>query len=206
MPVIAIAGNKGGVGKTTLSLNLATALSQNNSVIILDADPQGSSFQWREIADNDDAINVQMVSEDIEKQVAALQNDYQYIVIDCPPSVHASQTTEVLNFCNLVLIPVQPSPIDLWATVHIEEAVAKARQKNSPLAALLIINQIELRSTLSRLVRDALAEIDLPVAKTAIRRRAIYRNSIMEGKTIFDMGKKASDAITELNQLIEEIT
>ena len=53
MPVIAIAGNKGGVGKTTLSLNLATALSQNNSVIILDADPQGSSFQWREIADND---------------------------------------------------------------------------------------------------------------------------------------------------------
>jgi len=205
MPVIAIAGNKGGVGKTTLSLNLATALSQNNSVIILDADPQGSSFQWREISDNDDAIAVQVVSDDIEKQATALLETYQYIVIDCPPSVHASQTTDVLNFCDLVLIPVQPSPIDLWATVHIEEAVSRAREKNSPLSALLIINQIELRSTLSRLVRDALAEIDLPVAKTAIRRRAIYRNSIMEGKTIFDMGKKASDAITELNQLIEEI-
>ena len=58
---------------------------------------------------------------------------------------------------------------------------------------------------MSRVVREAVEEIGLPVAETALRRRAIYRNSALEGKSVFDMGKRGADAAEELEQLMQEI-
>jgi chromosome partitioning protein len=120
--------------------------------------------------------------------------------------VRAPQTIEVLKTASLALIPVQPSPVDLWATVHIEQAIGDARIVNPGLQSLLVINQLESRTTLSRVVREALTEISLPVAKTALRRRAVYRNSALEGKTVFDMGARGAAAAEELEQLIQEVT
>lgn len=205
MPVIALVGNKGGVGKTTLSVNLSTCLGKHNTTAIVDADPQGSAFQWRAFSDNENAIPVFQGSDQLDSNAEELLNDYEYVVFDCPPSVHAPQTTSVLSFCDIAVIPVQPSPVDLWATVHIEEAVENARQTNPDLKALLVINQLEARTTMSRVVRDAITEIGLPVADTALRRRAIYRNSVLEGKSVFDMGKRGADAVAELEQLMQEI-
>ena len=206
MPVIAVVGNKGGAGKTTLSVNLAAGLSKLASIAVVDADPQGSALQWRAIADEADTMSVYPAGEDIREQAANLLLDHRYIVIDCPPSVHAPQTSAVLQIGNMALIPVQPSPMDLWATVHIEQAIASARESNPSLQAMLVINQLETRTTLSRLVRDALNEIALPVASTALRRRAIYRNSALEGRSVFDMGHRGIDAVTEIDQLIHEVT
>ena len=205
MPVIALVGNKGGAGKTTLSVNLASGLAKQSSIDVVDADPQGSALQWRAFSEQNDTMPVFEADEQLAEQAAELLQDYQYVVFDCPPSVHAPQTTSVLEFVDLALIPVQPSPVDLWATIHIEEAVTRARATNAALRALLVINQLEARTTLSRLVRDAVSEIGLPVADTALRRRAIYRSSALEGKSVFDMGRKGADAATELEQLIEEI-
>ena len=131
---------------------------------------------------------------DLEHQVGELSSDYEHVVIDCPPSVQAPQTDAVLRLGDLALVPVQPSPVDLWATVHIEQAIDRAHLSNPSLRALLVINQLEARTTLSRLVRDALSEIGLPVATTALRRRAIYRSSALEGKSVFDMGRRGADA------------
>ena len=205
MPVIVVVGNKGGAGKTTLSVNLAAGLAKQSSIVVVDADPQGSALQWRAIAD-DDAVPVYEAGSELAGQVAELSQRYDHIVIDCPPSVHAPQTSTVLQLADLALIPVQPSPVDLWATVHIERAISEAHAINPLLRALLIINQLESRTTLSRLVREALAEIALPVANTAVRRRAIYRNSALEGKSVFDMGRRGTAAAEELDQLIQEIT
>ena len=205
MPLIALVGNKGGAGKTTLSVNVASCLAKQSTVAVVDADPQGSSLQWRAFSSREDAVPVIEANEHLEQQAKQLLDDYEYVVIDCPPSVHAPQTTQALAFSDIALVPVQPSPIDLWATVHIEEAVTKARNTNTNLNALLVINQLEPRTTLSRLVRDALSEIGLPVADTALRRRAIYRSSALEGKSVFDMGSRGRDAANELQQLIHEV-
>jgi len=132
--------------------------------------------------------------------------DFRYVVIDCPPSVLAPQTNAVLEFGDLALIPVQPSPVDLWATVHIEQAIDRAHATNPSLQAMLVINQIETRTTLSRLVREALSAIALPVANTALRRRAVYRSSALEGKSVYEMGRRGADAVDELEQLIQEVT
>jgi len=206
MPVIALVGNKGGAGKTTLTVNLAVGLMQSSRVVILDTDPQGSSAQWRAIAEDDAIPNVVAATENLAEQVKALTAENDYVVVDCPPYVQASQTLSILRVSDLALIPVQPSPFDLWASIHIEEAVTEARQQNPALKAVLVINQLEPRTTLSQLMREALVEIEVPVAETAIRRRAIYRASALEGRSVYAMGKRGKDAANELDDLIQEIT
>ncbi len=207
MPVIALVGNKGGAGKTTLAVNLAVGLArQAGSAAILDTDPQGSSAQWRAISEDTALPEVISASDDPGSRVRSLGGEYDYIVVDCPPSVQAMQTRTILRFSDLALIPVQPSPFDLWASVHIEQAVQEARTHNPGLRALLVINQLEPRTTLSQLMRDALSEIDVPVAVTAIRRRAVYRASALEGRSVYAMGRRGAGAVEELDQLIEEIT
>jgi len=205
MPIIAVVGNKGGAGKTTLSVNLAAGISREHSVVMIDADPQGSSLQWRAIAGDNVNFPVYAQTFSLREQAKQYAVKNEYVLIDCPPSVHASQTLAVLEFADLALIPVQPSPVDLWATVHIEKAINEAREVNPGLKAMLVINQLEARTTLSKLVREVLSEIAIPVAETAIRRRAIYRNSALEGKSVFDIGKRGAEAAAELDSLLKEV-
>lgn len=205
MPIIAIVGNKGGAGKTTLSVNLAAGISNQSSIAVIDADPQGSSLQWRAIAGDNVHFPVYAPTFSLKQQAESYSRKNDFVLIDCPPSVKSPQSISVLEFADIAIIPVQPSPMDLWATVHIEKAISEARETNQELKALLVINQLEPRTTLSKLVREVLNEIALPVANTAIRRRAIYRNSALEGKSVFGVGKRGADAIEELNSLIQEV-
>jgi len=206
MPVIALVGNKGGAGKTTLTVNLAVGLSRIGRVVIVDTDPQGSSAQWRTIADDETVPPVRSATENLVEKVGDLAKEYDYLVVDCPPSVQAPQTLSILQVSDLALIPVQPSPLDLWASIHIEKAVTEARTGNPALRTLLIINQLEPRTTLSQLMREALAEIKVPIADTSIRRRAVYRASALEGRSVYAMGKRGAEAAAELDQLIQEVT
>lgn len=205
MAVIALVGNKGGAGKTTLAVNLATTLARAGSTVVFDADPQGSVLQWQRIAESNSGLTVIDTAEGLEETFARTADRYDHVVIDCPPSVHAPQTHAALKVSHIALIPVQPSPLDLWATVHIEQAVAQARIVNPGLRALLVINQLEPRTRLSRLIHQALAELELPAAETAIRRRAVYRASVLEGKSVLDMGRSADAAVAEIRNLLNEV-
>ena len=206
MPVIALVGNKGGAGKTTLTVNLAVGLGQFGRVVILDTDPQGSSTQWRSISEDNSIPQVISATDNLVAGVQNLTTEYDYVVVDCPPSVQATQTLSILQVSDRALIPVQPSPFDLWASIHIEQAVFEARKNNPNLAALIVINQLEPRTMLSQLMREALSEIKVPVADTAVRRRAVYRASALEGRSVYSMGKRGAEAVEELDLLIKEVT
>jgi chromosome partitioning protein len=205
MTIIALVGNKGGAGKTTLTVNLACALNRVAPTAILDADPQGSSLQWRAIAESDETPAVFASDRQLDAVLKTRRKQYDHLIIDCPPSVNAMQTNLALQVSELALIPVQPSPLDLWATAHIDHAIEQAKHGNPELRTLLVINQLEPRTTLSRLVRQAIGELGLPAAETAIRRRAIYRAAVLEGKSVIDMGSRGAAAAEELNQLINEV-
>lgn len=157
------------------------------------------------LAERDDAVAVIDAIDNVGAAVHRARDHYEYVLIDCPPSVHAVQTAEVLAVCDTALIPVQPSPLDIWATVHIEDKIGEARRVNPTLRALLVINQLEPRTKLSRLMRQALAELDLPVAQTAIRRRVAYRSSVLEGRTVMDLGARGGAAADEIGQLTSEV-
>ena len=205
MPVIALVGNKGGAGKTTLCINLASALAERESTIVLDADPQQSSHNWHAIAEGNSTFPVLAASEDVATAAAEHADSARYVLIDCPPSVHSRQTSEALSRADLALIPVQPSPLDLWASVQIEAEVGRARQSNPGLGALLVINQLEPRTRLSQVMRDALAELSLPAAQSAIRRRMIYRKSVIQGRSVLDVGSQGAAAAEEIRQLVDEM-
>ena len=206
MSVIAFVGNKGGVGKTTLSLNFSVGVLQQASVALIDADPQGSAVQWSRISEDAQGLDVyEAAQDDLHAQISTLREKYDHLIIDCPPYLQSPQTLAVLQVADIALIPVLPSPIDLWATVHVETAVEEARKTNPDLHTLLVINQLEVRTTFSRVMRDALSEIQFDVAKAEIRRRAVYRNSVLEGKTVFNVGSAGKDAAEELDKLIKEV-
>lgn len=204
MTTVALVGNKGGAGKTTLCVNVASALARRGTTAILDSDPQRSTLQWRLMYDGD-GIDVVDAVDDLPGEFTEHRDRFQHLVIDCPPSVQAEQTLLALGLVDVALVPVQPSPLDIWATVHIERAVDQARTDNAGLQALLVINQLEPRTRLSRMMRQALGELTIPVAEVAIRRRMAFRMSALEGRSVFDFGRQGEDAAEEIQQLTEEV-
>lgn len=206
MPTIALVSNKGGAGKTTLAMNLAAGLSRRAGTRLLDADPQGSASQWAMVADAADAFGqVLSAHERLAGHIGEGRGHSRYQVIDCPPSIHAPQTRTALEAADLALIPVQPSPVDLWATAHIAQVVEEIQAANRALRAFLVVNQLEPRTTLSRLIGDALGELDLPALSIAVRRRAVYRNCVIEGRSVYDMGARGAAAVAEIEAIIEEV-
>ena len=142
---------------------------------------------------------------DLEKVISRSAARYDHVFIDCPPSMQSSQTHAALEICDIALIPVQPSPFDLWSTVNIDKAIEQARQVNRDLRAMLVINQLEPRKRLSKVIRRGLSEIDLDAAETMIKRREIYRVSALEGKSVSQMGRKGVAASQEIKDLINEV-
>jgi chromosome partitioning protein len=206
MSILAVVGNKGGTGKTTLSLNLAAGLLKRGSVVVVDADPQQSAYQWRLVGRDDAGLpDVVAAAFGLEKTVHALREAHEHVVIDCPPSIKANQTEQALRLAQFALIPVQPSPMDLWATTHIARVVEKMRPGNPALRALIVMSQMEPRTTLSRLMPQAVTELDLPVARASLRRRSIHRHCVLEGRSVFQAGRRGEAAAAEIHELIAEI-
>ena len=205
--LIAIANQKGGSGKTTLTMNLAAGLGQRGRTLVIDADPQGSAVQWSGLAPESRPFPVPVIAVggNPGREVEHFREDYDYILIDCPPSLETDRTEKAMLGSDRVLIPVLPSPVDLWASMDLVERVDAIRQRRPELAARFVINQLEPRSALSRAMHSALAEFDLPALESCVRRRAVYRNAAMEGRSVFCLGKQGETARSEIGNVIEEV-
>lgn len=205
--VFSISNQKGGTGKTTLSMNFAAGLARRGRTLVIDADPQGSAGQWTGLAPDNRPfpVSVIAVAGNLAREVKRFRQDYQYVVIDCPPTLETETTRLAMSASDTILIPVLPSPIDLWASVRLAEAIEQARFGNPSLAAYLVINQLEPRNALSRGMQQALAEFDIPSLKGGLRRRAIYRTSAIEGASVFCLGKRGEAAAQEIESIIEEV-
>ena len=204
---IAITNQKGGTGKTTLALNLAAGLHRRGSTLVLDTDPQGSISQWASIGDASDLPDVQHVpGDDVEAQIMRQMRVHHYLVVDCPPTIHANYVDKVLTNVDMVLVPIQPSPVDLWASLAIADAVRDSTKQNPRLKAFAVLNQLDVRNTLSRSMHEALAELEFPTLQAGISRRAAYRNAAMEGTSVYGLGTRGKAAVQEIEAIIEEIS
>lgn len=188
MPVIAIVNQKGGTGKTTLSINLASAFAEMHSTLLLDADPQGSALDWAgsrtEPQMNLDARELRPGR--LNQDVRAFSRDYDWIIIDGPPGISRT-SAEAVRAADIVLIPCKPSPFDVWAASDIVAAV-KARQKTTggtPLA-YFVVTMVRPRTRLYTQVNAALAEYGMSALSARTTERVSYPTTAIEGESVID--------------------
>lgn len=205
MKVISILNQKGGAGKTTLSINLAAILKAlNHSVLLVDADPQGSSLDWaaaREPAEPLFSV-VSCPKPTIHKTVADIGAGKDFVIIDGAPRV-----TDLARSCimasDLVLIPVQPSPYDIWASLEVVSLIQEAVIYKPELKAAFVINRKIPNTAIGRDVESALAEFELPVLSTTIGQRVIFAESAASGLSVLEQDAK-SQAAAEITALAQE--
>ncbi|MEW6118827.1 MAG: ParA family partition ATPase [Pseudomonadota bacterium] len=204
---IALANQKGGTGKTTLAVNLAAGLHRRGATVLLDADPQGSAGQWAQVGvQNGDLPPVrQIAGHAVEAAIDEAARVQRYVLVDCPPHLQSDALRRVMRAVDLVLIPVQPSPLDLWASVDMADAVHAAQKRNPRMRAYLVVNQLDRRNALSGAMHAALAEFGVPALTNGLTRRAAYRSAALEGGSVYALGARGAAAVADVEALITEV-
>ncbi|HEV8015363.1 MAG TPA: ParA family partition ATPase [Stellaceae bacterium] len=203
--VITIAQQKGGAGKTTLAIHLALVwAAAGQRVSLVDIDPQASLSSWfqlrhQRLAAGATPIEVAAVSGwRVAGEVERQAREHDIVLIDSPP--HAETEARVaVRAGRLVLVPVQPSPIDLWATKPILDL---ARAEKTP--ALLVLNRVPARANLTGILRDAFVALEVPLAETQIGNRVALAAAINEGRGILEYAP-SSAAAREIKALAAEV-
>ncbi len=201
--VIAIAQQKGGAGKTTLAAQLAVAWAAKKSVAVMDIDPQGSLSAWHGIrAESPKDLSPIHLSDvsgwRVGTELDRLKNNYDIVIIDCPPHAE-TETKNAMRASSLVVIPVQPSPMDVWAT---GPTAAFAAEQGTDVR--LVLNRLPPRSRLVDMVQDMLKDKSFKVARNALGNRVAFAASMMEGKGVTE-SEPSSAAAEEIAALAKEL-
>lgn len=203
MKIIAILNQKGGVGKTTLATNIATKLHLNGSkVLLIDSDPQGSARDWHAAGNSEIAV-VGIDRPTLEKDVKKIAGDFDWIIIDGAPQL-TDMAISAIKSADLVIIPVQPSPYDIWASEDLVDIIKHRQQltDGNPKSYFCISRKISTTSLGSE-VTEALQGYSLPIMKSFTCQRIVYAKSAAEGQTVFDTTN--NDAIYEITNIVNEI-
>jgi len=207
--VIAILNQKGGSGKTTLATNLAYSfVMDKKKTLLVDSDPQGSARDWNESNQSSIVPVVGLDRETIAKDLEAIWTGYDVIIIDGAPQIEKMCIASV-KIADFVLMPVQPSPYDIWACAELVD-ILKARQEiteGHPKAAFIISRLIK-NTKLSQEVHAALEDYKIPIFSSYTSQRVIYPTSAAEGKTVFcedPVNPAAQEIIAIQNEVMEMI-
>ncbi len=203
--IIAVLNQKGGVGKTTLAVHLCAAFAEDGTrVLLIDADPQGSSLDWaasREAAPLFGVVGLPKTN--LHKEIPSHAANYDHVVIDGPPRSN-ELTRSAIMAADLIVIPIQPSPYDVWATAETVEMVREARAFRNDLGAVFAINRKIVNTVIGRDVRAALASYEVPTLEATVCQRVSFAESAAKGRTVIETAP-GSLAACEIKQLAREI-
>lgn len=185
--ITAFLNQKGGVGKTTLSYSFATALVQDgHQVLLIDADPQHGALTWQAHREATPLFPiVGLPTDKLHREMAAHAAHYDDLIIDAPPQVSGIARSIILA-ADLILIPVQPSPHDIWSAAAVVQLIEEASAFKENLKTAFVVNRKIANTALGRDVFTALENYPFPVLPTAICQRVAFAESAALGASVLE--------------------
>lgn len=207
--ILAVLNQKGGVGKTTISVHIASTLALGgNKVLLIDADAQRSALDWAASREGSPLFNVVGISKSIiHKEVTLLQPNYDFIIIDGPPRIY-DVARSAIAASDVVLVPVQPSPYDVWSAKEVVDLVNEVKeplQAYKTIKIAFVINRKISNSVIGRDVVDALEQYEgVHVLESSITQRVSYAETAARGTTVIEEDPE-SVAGKEIKKVTEEV-
>lgn len=189
--IVAFLNQKGGVGKTTLALHLAAFWAgQGRRVTVLDADPQASAVDWAQARSHTGLARafavVGLPRETLHHEAPDLARAADHLIIDGPPRV-APLLRSALLAADLVVVPVQPSPLDGWASAEMLRLIDEARVYRPDLRARFLLNRCAARTVIARQTQHALAAQDTGALRRTVGQRVLFAQAMASGQTVAEL-------------------
>lgn len=206
--IISVGNQKGGAGKSTTTMQLAGTLSRRGfKVLVVDADQQATSTRWSAQADTPfpaTVVGLAAAGSKLHREVQKFVNDYDFILVDCPPSVIDPTPQSAFLVSDLVLIPTRPSLPDIWAVKETLDLIEKAKTINEDVKVAILLNAKQPNTQLSKDSLAVLSEFEATLLKTSFANRQAFAQSVVLGSTVHDV-PSAKPAQLEVEALTDEI-
>lgn len=203
--ILAVMNQKGGAGKTTLALNLAAAMAERGArVLVIDADPQQTAQDWAAIRDGQPPFQVMGLAKPVlHRDLPPIAADYDHVIIDGAPRNYEVARSAILA-ADMVLIPVQPSGADFWASRETVKLVQEARAFKETQKSAFVVSRKIGRTVLGRDISEALAEFQLPIMTAGTTQRIAYAQTLTAGSTVIESEPQGA-AAEEIRAILHEL-
>ena len=208
--IISIVHGKGGVGKTTVSMLVAAEIAERGyRTLVAECDAQASASAWASAAPEGlpfpaAVVNLSAYEGKVHREIQKHVHNYDFIVVDCPPGLESLAPQAAILISDLVIIPLPPSPADLWSARGIKKLLEHGKDFNPALIAVVLPNRV-VRTSLSNAIMRELVEFGIPLMLSRLTNRTAYQEAVVSGVSISALGRDAKAAKEEVSALVDEV-